>query len=90
VTPAKFYVLRMWRLDRPGRPHAKVHHMTAPAQVALAAMEATGSVKLLGDNTVGQPVFMSDDEETCHRKRESLQALHPDEDFRVVGEFQLE
>lgn len=67
-----------------GRQPVQLSMMTPGAYVATQALIADGSLALLPDGSICEPVEVFDLEADAHAHRAQLAAKHPAEDFRVI------
>jgi hypothetical protein len=58
--------------------------MTATSRATIQVALDRGSLAMLPDNSIAEPVEVFDDELDAHAYRETLRKKHPDEDFRVI------
>lgn len=79
----EFWVMRVMLYQ--GRPvQLSLDSMTPGAYVATQALVNTGSLALLPDGSIAEPVEVFDVELEAHAHRERLRRQYPGEDFRVV------
>lgn len=67
-----------------GRQPVQLDMMTPGAYVATQALIAAGSLAMLPDGSICEPVEVFEDEEAAHAYRLALLKKHPREDFRVI------
>lgn len=67
-----------------GRQPVQLDMMTPGAYLATQALIAAGSLAMLPDGSICEPVEVFDHEAAAHEHRAQLQAQHPSEDFRVI------
>jgi len=58
--------------------------MTPGARIACEACIMTGTLAMLPDGSIAEPVEVFDAEEMAHEHRRQLVVKHPGVDFRVV------
>jgi hypothetical protein len=67
-----------------GRQPVQLSMMTPGAYVATLALITAGSLAMLPDGSICEPVEVFDHEPAAHEHRAQLAEKHPREDFRVV------
>jgi hypothetical protein len=67
-----------------GRVPVQLDMMSPGAYVATLALITAGSLAMLPDGAICEPVEVFRDEESAHEHRAQLAAKHPREDFRVL------
>lgn len=82
MKPPEFWVFRV--LLHQGKQPVQLDMMTPGAYLATQALIAAGSLAMLPDGSICEPVEVFDDEASAHAYREALRKKHPEEDFRVI------
>lgn len=78
----EYWVMRV--LLHQGRVPVQLDMMSPGAYVATQALIASGSLAMLPDGSICEPVEVFDDEPAAHAHRAKLAEKHPGEDFRVI------
>lgn len=82
MTPkAEYWVMRV--LLHQGRP-VQLSMMTPGALLATTMAVNAGTLAMLPDGSICEPVEVFDDEPLAHEHRRTLMERHPGTDFRVV------
>ena len=82
MKPIEYWVFRV--MLHQGRVPVQLSMMTPGAYVATLALITAGSLALLPDGSICEPVEVFDNEPDAHAYRELQAEKHPGEDFRVV------
>ncbi len=78
----EFWVMRV--LLHQGRQPVQLDMMTPGAYLATQALIAAGSLAMLPDGSICEPVEVFEIEHDAHAYRAKLAGEHPGEDFRVI------
>lgn len=86
MTAAEYWVMRVLYHNGPqGATQLTLDiAMTLPARLAVNACIAAGTLALLPDNVIAEPVEVFDNETDARAHREQLARRHPTTDFRVI------
>jgi hypothetical protein len=91
IEDAEYWVMRRWRMYKDGKYYpVTLSMMTPSAQVATLALLSQGKLACLPDDTLAEPVEVFDTEQQAIEHRRVLTTKHPDEDFRVVMNVDVE